>query len=96
MTAQKEISVSQAPKLYDAVRECEVAAANIRTRERDMRRMAQGLSPNMHVEGAPDATEEYRANAMELAARVLRAVMRHESEVRDLIARLDSQKKAAE
>lgn len=91
--------MSQTPKLYDAVRECDIAAQQIRRRELDMRRMAQRLPPGTpasKVAGPPDATEEYRANAMELAARVLRAVMRHDREVRELIARLDSQKKADE
>lgn len=91
--------MSQTPKLYDAVRECEVTAQDIRRREMNMRRMAQRLPPNTpasRIEGPPDATEEYRANAMDLAARVLRAVMRHDREVRELIARLDSQKKADE
>jgi len=87
--------VSQLPKLYDAVRECELAAQDIRQRERDARRMAQRALPNARLEGEPDPTMEYRANAMELAARVLRAVMRHEGEARDLIKRLDAEKRQA-
>lgn len=76
------------PSLYDCARTCEEEASRKRLFDAEQRRVQQGLPPGSTPQGGIGLEAEFEAQALERAAKLVRAVEPFEKEVRELIVRL--------